>query len=142
MTAGSCASFNDLPAEALRVVEQARRAVLTTIDEQGRPHAVPICFTISADQIFTPIDHKPKKTTTLARVRHVSSRPFATVLFDRYDDDWSNLGWVMVRGTARVEDATTATEGLAVRYRQYRERPPRGQTIAIRPERISWWLAQ
>lgn len=128
--------------EALGVVRRARRAVLTTIDDEGRPHAVPICFAVSAGDIVTPIDHKPKTTTALARVRHIEQRSFATVLFDRYNDDWSQLGWVMVRGRARLGEAGIAREELAARYSQYRDRPPHGEAIVIEPERISWWLAQ
>jgi PPOX class probable F420-dependent enzyme len=114
--------------------------VLTTIDEQGGPHAVPICFAVTGTDIVTPIDHKPKSTTALARVRHIQSRPVATVLFDRYDDDWANLGWVMVRGSARLEDPRIARESLAARYPQYRARPPQGELIVVTPRRINWWL--
>ncbi len=142
LPAGSCSSLEELPEEARAVVDQAPRAVLTTIDDDGRPHAVPVCFAVSGSHIFTAIDHKPKTTTSLARLRHIEARPFATVLVDRYDDDWSKLGWVMVRGRARIDHPGAAGSELEARYRQYRERPPEGPVIVIEPQRISWWLAQ
>lgn len=128
--------------EALAIVRQAQRAVLTTIDDEGRPHAVPICFAVIGGDIVTPIDHKAKSTTRLARVRHIEQRPFATVLFDRYDIDWSNLGWVMARGAARLDDARIAKEELAARYPQYLTRAPEGKAIVIEPQHVSWWLAK
>jgi PPOX class probable F420-dependent enzyme len=141
MTAGACTSLESLPEQAGAILQHARRAVLTTIDDHGRPHAVPICFAVSHGNVVTPIDHKPKKTRALARIRHIEDRPLATVLFDRYDDDWSNLGWVMVRGNARIGSADSARDELAARYPQYRERPPEGPLIVIEPERITWWLS-
>ena len=105
MTPGAtCRSLDDVPAQARAIVDGARRAVLSTVASDGRPHAVPVCFALSSAGIVTAIDHKPKTTASPARLRNVEVRRFATVLFDRYDDDWSKLGWVMVRGIARVDE--------------------------------------
>ena len=123
-------------------MNDARRAVLTTVDRDGYPHAVPVCFATGEELIFSAIDHKPKTTTSLARLRHIDDRNYATMLFDRYDEDWSKLGWVMARGRAHIDPPGTANSQLGARYAQYLERPPRGPVIVVRPERISWWLAR
>lgn len=111
-----------------------------TIDGQGRPHLVPVTFTVVEDEIVSAIDHKPKRTTRLARLRHIEQRPVATALFDRYADDWSHLGWVMARGIARVESPGYRAAQLAARYEQYRDSPPAGRVIVLSPRSVVWWL--
>ena len=62
------------------------------------------------------------------------------MLIDEYDEDWSRLWWVRLRGTARiVEHDERAIDLLAAKYPQYRERPPSGPVIAVSiEERIGW----
>jgi hypothetical protein len=45
----------------------------------------------------------------------------------------------MVRGSARLDAPGSADAELAARYEQYRDTPPQGPVIVVRPERISWW---
>jgi PPOX class probable F420-dependent enzyme len=123
----------------LRIVAEARRAVLATIGPDGVPRTVPICFAVRAGEVVTALDHKPKGESRPARLTNITADARVTVLFDRYDDDWALLGWVMVRGRARIEPPGAASAVLAARYPQYAERPPAGEVIAISPERIAWW---
>jgi PPOX class probable F420-dependent enzyme len=139
MTSGSCVQLVALPAKASQIVAEARRAVLATVDGEGRPHVVPVCYAIRADELVTAIDHKPKSGRKLARVANIEANGRAAVLLDRWSEEWHRLGWVMVRGTARLEQPGSADAQLLQRYRQYREAPPRGPVIAVRPEHISWW---
>jgi PPOX class probable F420-dependent enzyme len=139
MPSGSSERFSELPRQALAVVEESRRAVLTTIDTRQRPHAVPICFAIRGDEIVTAVDAKPKRSSNLARIRNLRSNPTATVLFDRWSEDWARLGWVMVKGVARLDPPRSATELLAARYEQYRRDPPEGDVVVIVAGRLSWW---
>ena len=53
------------------------------------------------------------------------------MLIDHYEDDWSQLWWVRLRGPARIVDDRRAVELLAAKYPQYRERPPAGPVIAV-----------
>ena len=139
MPGGSVSSLADLPDPVLVVVNDARRAVLTTVDEHGRPHAVPVCFAIDGDCIVSAVDRKPKSTAKLARLRNVRATSVATVLFDRWDEDWERLAWVMVRGHASVAPPGTAGPQLAARYPQYRSSPPQGEVIVVVPQRITYW---
>lgn len=139
MSAGRCGSLGELPEPVLAVVEGARRAVLATVDSAGRPHAVPITFALADGNVVTAIDQKPKTSRRPARLRNIERHPDATVLFDSYDDDWRNLAWAMVRGTARLEPPSTHLEALTARYPQYRDDPPRGEVIVVRPAEIVWW---
>ena len=142
MPSGSCARISDLPPAARAVVDAARRAVLVTIGDDGAPHAVPVCFALRDDDVVTAVDDKPKRTTSLARVHNVRRDARVTLLFDRWDEDWAGLGWVMVVASARVEAPGAADDALARRYEQYRARPPRGDVVACAPQRVLWWLAR
>jgi PPOX class probable F420-dependent enzyme len=119
--------------------EDARVARLATVNPQGRPHVVPICFVIDGDTLYTAVDEKPKRTRRLQRLLNIEANPRVEVLIDGYDEDWSKLWWVRLRGTARIGDDPRAVELLAAKYPQYRERPPTGPVIAVRiDERIEW----
>lgn len=130
----------ELPGDLRSILERERRGVLTTIDGRGRPHAVPVCYAIVGDEIVTPIDAKPKSGTTLGRLKNIERDPNVTFLVDRWDEDWTRLGWVMVRGRARLEPAGRADEALLARYPQYEDVLVGSEIISIRPDDIIWWL--
>ena len=143
MSSGSCRRLEELPPAAFALVREARRAVLATVDRRGVAHAVPVCFATWDGELVTAIDQKPKMSDReLARVANLRRTPEATLLVDRWDQDWTRLGWVMFRGTARIEPPGSATEALLERYQQYRDDPPRGDVIALHPARVLWWLSQ
>ena len=120
-------------------LDGARVARLATVDPQGRPHVVPICFAIEGDTLYTAVDEKPKRTRELQRLRNIQANPQVEVLIDHYEEDWSGLWWVRLRGTARIVDDRRAMELLAAKYPQYRERIPAGPVIAVSiEERIEW----
>jgi PPOX class probable F420-dependent enzyme len=120
-------------------LDQARVARLATVDPQGRPHVVPICFVIEGATLYTAVDEKPKRTRTLQRLRNIAAHPQVEVLVDHYDEDWSRLGCVRLRGPAGVTDDPRALDLLARKYAQYRAQPPAGPVIAVAiEERIEW----
>jgi PPOX class probable F420-dependent enzyme len=99
---------------------------LATVDGEGRPHVVPICFALDGDVLYSPIDEKPKRGdyARLRRLRNIASNPHVQVLFDVYDDDdWTRLRYVQLRGIARVIEAGAehahAVSLLRARYPQY-----------------------
>jgi len=139
MASGRCRRFAELPSEVQSIVADARRATLGTLDSRGRPHLVPISFALRNGEIVSAIDHKPKSTTSLGRVANLTRDNNVTVLIDRYDEQWIRLGWVMVRGLARMDAPGSATGALSARYPQYRSFPPKGDVIAIAPVSITWW---
>lgn len=108
----------------------SRVARLATADVEGRPHVVPICFTLvnghDEPGIVTPIDEKPKAAdpSDLRRVRDVRENPAVGLVADHYSEDWKRIGWVQVRGTAVVLDPAspgheTGVEALRGKYDQY-----------------------
>ena len=135
-----------LDATARRRVLDARVARLATVRPDGRPHVVPITFALHGEKIVSAIDHKPKTTTNLQRLKNIEANPFASVVIDRYDEDWSTLWWIRADGSARIVeegfDHETAVAQLAEKYAPYRSRPPRGPVIIIEVQRWSTWSAQ
>lgn len=138
---------------ALSVVERAfveaqRVGHLATVDASGEPHVVPVCYAYDGARFYTPIDEKPKRgERPLKRVRNVRETGRAALVVDRYDEDWSRLAWVMVRGRAEILEPghpqhPRALALLRQRYPQYRtmmlERLP---VIALVPERVASWGA-
>lgn len=132
-------------AEMRRRVAEARVARLATITSEGRPHLVPITFVCAGDTLYTAVDRKPKRTGRLKRLENIRANPRVTVLVDRYSDDWSQLWWVRMDGTARVLDAGEERERtvglLRDKYEQYRREPPDGPVIAIRAHTWRGWEA-
>jgi PPOX class probable F420-dependent enzyme len=116
-------------------------ARLATVSADGAPHIVPVTFALAGDVIWTAVDHKPKRTLALKRLANIEANPRVSLLVDEYSDDWSQLWWVRADGTARVAEPGAASEPLAARYPQYRERPPEGPSIAVTVERWSGWSA-
>lgn len=123
-----------------------RIAHLATADSRGVPHVVPVCFVVSESTLYMTIDEKPKRHpgTALKRLRNIAENPVVAVVVDRYDEDWSLLGWVMLRGHAEIltegteHDAAQAL--LRSRYRQLNAMQiARHPVIAVRIERTTSW---
>jgi PPOX class probable F420-dependent enzyme len=130
-------------ATARRWFAQARVARLATLTPDGRPHLVPIVFAVRGDTVYSAVDAKPKRTTSLARLRNVAAHPLAAVLADHYEEDWSALWWVRGDGRTRIiepdlPEAVDAAGRLRERYPQQRVT---GVVLALEVERWSGWAA-
>lgn len=132
--------------EQRRFLDAQRVARLATADAAGRPHVVPICYVLGGDTVYFTIDEKPKRRpgARLKRLRNLRENPFAALVVDRYDEDWSRLGWVMVQGRAEVLESgpehDAAQDRLRARYPQLAamdigELP----VVAVRIERAASW---
>jgi PPOX class probable F420-dependent enzyme len=136
MAAPAPRSPSSLAGPDLELVVEARRAVLVTIDPAGFPRPPPCCYVAAwnADGSFvlrSPIDEKPKRTADpqrLARVADIGRRPEVAVLVDRWDEDWTRLAWIRLRGIAvllgagdpaTLDERTTAIAALRAKYAQY-----------------------
>jgi PPOX class probable F420-dependent enzyme len=123
-------------------IASARRATLATIDPRGGPRLVPLCYVAEGAAsggliLHSAIDHKPKRARDplqLARVRDLRARPHATVLVDRWSEDWDQLAWVRLDCRAEILPADGPGDGptqpdmaragaiaaLRAKYPQYR----------------------
>ncbi len=132
--------------EARRRFAAARVARLATASAAGVPHVVPCTFALDGDSIYVAIDHKPKTTTNLKRLRNIAANPHVAMLADHYDEDWQELWWARADGVASVLDEPAAMSRpvllLAERYLPYVEQPPDGPVIAITVTAWSGWSAR
>jgi PPOX class probable F420-dependent enzyme len=105
----------------------ARIARLATLDAERSPHLVPVCFVYHRSVFYSAIDRKPKRVAPekLARLAHIRRTPQVALLIDYYDEDWSLLWYILVRGKAEVvPDSARAERAQAMRklrdkYPQY-----------------------
>lgn len=127
------------PTEARALFTKSRVARLATANAAGVPHLVPVTFAVHDEVIVFAVDHKPKRSTDLRRLRNIADNPAVTFLADAYDEDWANLWWVRADGTASIVDEGARAEPVAwlcEKYEQYRERPPEG--VVVRTEVTRW----
>jgi len=129
--------------EARARLAVARVARLATVGGDGQPYLVPVTFAIDDDLIYLTVDHKPKTTVKLKRLRNIRENPRVALLADHYDEDWDALWWVRVDGWASIVDDGRAVEhpidALVARYEQYRQARPAGPVIVIRADRWTGW---
>jgi len=125
----------------------SRRKVghLATADRHGAPHVVPVCFALADDALYITIDEKPKRAgAPLKRLRNITENPAVAVVVDRYDDDWTRLGWVMLRGRAEIltggDEHARAQALLRARYPQLNDMDIASlPVITLRLERVTSW---
>jgi PPOX class probable F420-dependent enzyme len=137
----------DGPTRAL--LDEARRATLTTIDARDhRPRSVPICYAIVGEAIWSPLDEKPKQADdprSLRRVRDLQADDRATLLVDRWSEDWTRLAFAELAVHGVLVEPGCAEHAAAVselrrRYPQYadhhlEERP----MLRFRVEAVRRW---
>jgi PPOX class probable F420-dependent enzyme len=128
-------------------IQSQRVARLATSDANGHPHVVPVCFAFDGARFYIALDEKPKRIEQqqLRRVRNIEARHEAMLLFDYYDDDWAQLGYVQVYGHAGLlmPDTPGHAEALLLlreRYIQYRSMKLEAYPlIVITPQRVVAW---
>ena len=126
-------------------VERSRVAHLATADARGAPHVVPVCFVACKNTLYITVDQKPKRDPrALKRLRNLAENPVAAFVVDRWNEDWTRLGWVMLRGAGEILDDGAehdrAQALLRTRYPQYRAmRLADLPVIAVRIERVASW---
>jgi PPOX class probable F420-dependent enzyme len=137
-------TLEELPGWARELIVHARVARLGLLDESDGPRVLPIAFAVWQGSVWSAIDSKPKRAREPARVRRLRRSPRAALLFDCYDDDWSRLAWVELRGRVAVlaaGDAPDALAALSAKYEQYRTSPPPGPLLRLDPHDAVWWSA-
>ena len=127
-------SGRPLRPDELAFICEARVGRLATVDARNRPRVVPFCFAVIGDDapiVVSALDEKPKRVADedLARVRNIEANPAVCFVVDRYDEDWSRLAFVQVRGRARLVPAES--EGHAGAVAALREKYPQYDSMAI-----------
>ena len=135
-----------LSARERAFVETRRIGHLATADESAVPHVVPVCFGLLAERLYITIDRKPKREggRPLKRLRNIADNPQVAIVFDRYDEDWRRLAWVMLHGPAEIltdgSEHAGAQALLQSRYAQLAAMQLEAlPVIALRIARVASW---
>jgi len=130
-------------------LEEARVARLATLDASLGPHIVPVCFAYDGKVFYTAIDQKPKRVAPerLTRLRNILAVPKVALLIDKYDEDWTQLWYILIRGNAKLipmsecQERARAIGKLRAKYPQYSRRmlADDAPIIRITPEQTTSW---
>jgi PPOX class probable F420-dependent enzyme len=119
---------------------------LATADRGAAPHVTPVCFALAGETLYITIDEKPKRVAgrALKRIRNIFENPAVAVVVDRYDEDWTRLGFIMLHGRAEIltegREHDEAQTLLKSRYPQLGAMQiARHPVIAVRIERTTSW---
>jgi PPOX class probable F420-dependent enzyme len=137
--------------DARRFLESHRRGHLATAGPDGAPHVVPVCYALDDDALYFVADAKPKRgpARDLVRLRNLRRNPRAAVVVDDWDEDWTRLAFVLVRGPAHELSEPRAHAAalrlLRGRYPQYAtmalDDPTAHPVVRVAPERVVMWRA-
>jgi coenzyme F420-0:L-glutamate ligase / coenzyme F420-1:gamma-L-glutamate ligase len=133
--------------QQLAFLDAQRAGRLATATRDGAPHAIPVCYACDSANVYIALDAKPKRVAPerLRRVRNILENPRVALVIDRYSDDWSELAYLLIQGTATLVQPgqpkhTGAIALLRRRYVQYQSMPiEQHPVIAIRPTRVVGW---
>ena len=86
--------------------------------------------------------------TKLRRVRNILENPWASLVVDHYEEEWSSLWYMLITGPAELlvesEERSASIPLLRAKYQQYRDMDiDDNPVIKLAPERVvSWGLPQ
>jgi coenzyme F420-0:L-glutamate ligase / coenzyme F420-1:gamma-L-glutamate ligase len=110
-------------------VQAHRVARLATVDGTGRPLVLPICYVLIEETLYSPTDAKPKRVPVqrLKRLRNIQANPHVALVIDDYGEDWTQLAYVILHGTADILTGGSAFDRAVValreKYPQYHHMP-------------------
>ena len=128
-------------------LDLARIARLATQDADRKPHVIPICFAWDGAGFYSAIDRKPKRVAAsrLARLKNIKETPHVALLIDHYDEDWTRLWYILVRGEAALVSAPAehkrVIQRLRAKYLQYDANmlADDAPVLRVTPVRITAW---
>jgi len=137
----------DLTERERAFANEQRVARLATADAEGNPYVVPVCYVADHQRFYSPLDEKPKRAaaTRLRRVQNIQVRRAATLLIDRYDDDWSQLGYLLIQAKPSLVSPGEPEHArslvlLRAKYPQYLTMNLEAQpVISLTPTRVTSW---
>ena len=134
-----------------RFLDGHRIGHLATTGPDGMPHVMPVCYALDDAALYFVADAKPKRRPAreLERLRNIRANGRAALVVDDWDEDWTRLAWVLVRGPAHeVRDAGLHADALArlrARYPQYRamalDDPVAHPVVRLEAARVTSWRA-
>ena len=127
-------------------VQGHRVARLATVESAGRPLVLPICYVLAGEKLYSPTDAKPKRVPVqrLKRLQNIQANPHVALVIDDYSDDWTQLAYVILHGSAAILTGGPAFEQAVValrqKYPQYQHMPiQENPMIAVQLTRVVSW---
>jgi coenzyme F420-0:L-glutamate ligase / coenzyme F420-1:gamma-L-glutamate ligase len=138
----------DWSSQVQAFVQAHRVARLATVDGAGCPLVLPICYTVAEETLYSPIDAKPKRVPVqrLKRLRNIEENPQVALVIDDYAEDWTQLAYVILQGTAEIVTGGSpferAVAALREKYPQYQQMPiEENPMIAVHLTHVVSWGA-
>jgi PPOX class probable F420-dependent enzyme len=127
-------------------------ARIATTDLNGGVHLVPIVFANIGEVIYFVVDRKKKSGKALKRIRNIAETGKASLLADRYSEDWDKLSFLLVHCSAGIlspdsnlDEKRKAAFKLKLKYRQYSkegyfpEKLDEAVFARLQPEKAVFW---
>ncbi|HZI72404.1 MAG TPA: pyridoxamine 5'-phosphate oxidase family protein [Nitrososphaeraceae archaeon] len=136
------------------IINKAKVARLATADLEYKPHLVPIVFVFDNDLncYFIPIDEKTKRSgpENLKRVKNIQENPNVALLIDEYNEDWTKLYFIMIRGKGSILGGKNLEQNemsllkkahglLYDKYNQYQTTGIGKYVIMVIPQKVTTW---
>ena len=96
----------------LKLITNARIGHLTTASSNLQSYVTPVVFILYQNNIYVPLDDKPKTISVkeLKRVKNIEENPKVSFLVYHYEEDWTNLWFVMIIGHATLVELKGRTD--------------------------------
>lgn len=127
------------------IIKKTRVARLSTVDETSQPYSIPVVFIYYKNSFFIPLDEKSKSTkiSELRRVKNIEHNPQVCLLIDEYTDNWNDLFYILIKGTAELFDDKYTLKHvhklLVSKYPQYMKIGLGDSCIRINPTKVTIW---
>lgn len=122
----------------------AGHGALGTVHARRGVDAVPVVYVVDDGWVIIPIDAvKPKRGPRLQRLRNLDDDARAVLLVDHYDDDWSQLWWVRVHGSAtEAPPSGPQLERLTAAFPAYAAAGSVPSVVVLAPDEVTGWAAR
>jgi PPOX class probable F420-dependent enzyme len=104
---------------------------------------MPVCFTWAGEVIWIAVDVRKRSAAQILRQRGADGESKISFMVDRWDEDWSKLGWLQARGWATILDngaeSERAMEALSSKYTQYGKRRTQPSIVRLEVEEWRGW---
>jgi PPOX class probable F420-dependent enzyme len=135
-------------------INKSRIGRLATVDLECKPHVIPVVFVFDNDRncYFIPIDEKTKRSRpeNLKRVKNIQENPNVALLLDEYNEDWTKLYFIMIRGKGSILGGKKLEQNemrllekahklLCDKYPQYQKIGIGKYLIKIMPQKVVVW---
>lgn len=134
----------------VKLIKNTSIGYLATAASDLQPYVTPVVFILHNDNVYVPIDNKPKTVSAwdLKRVKNIQENPKVCFLIHHYDEDWTKLWFVMITDYATLVNATSETLKAKLKtihnkflnkYSQYNKISIGNFYIRIRINKTAYW---